>query len=117
MRLYLIDLDGTIFKHKSNDLLPGARELLDGIVANKDRIIFITRRGDLEFEGHPIYSEKGAREGIRKLSLPDGVIQEIIFNAHSPRIVINDDGAFAFNHETNAEWTIEEIDSIINIDN
>ena len=106
MAAYFIDLDGTIFKHGTNDLLPGAQELLDAIVKKGGQIIFTTYRGDKNFPGHRIYSREKAMEGIRCLRVP---YVDVLFDIDSPRIVINDGGAYAVNHESNSGWMGIEI--------
>lgn len=98
---FFIDLDGTIFKHGTNDLLPGAQALLDAIVQKGGTIIFTTLRGDKHFPGHKVYSREGAMQGIRTLRVP---YETVIFDVDSPRIVINDGGAIGVNHETNGPW-------------
>lgn len=107
MGAIFIDLDGTIFKHGTNDPLPGAVKFLERIVEEGHQIIFTTRRGDLEFKGHPIYSEDGARTGVRSLRIP---YVTILYNISSPRMVVNDDGVYAWRHQTNLEWTDEWIE-------
>lgn len=46
MATFLLDLDGTLFKHSSTMPLPGALEFLAKIHADGNRVVFITRRGD-----------------------------------------------------------------------
>ncbi len=104
--VYFLDLDGTLLKHGTNDLLPGARKLLDTIIEKGGEIVITTRRGDREFKGHPVYSRIGADEGIRALGVP---IKAVLFDCDSPRIVINDGGAYAVRHGTNAGWMGIEI--------
>jgi len=109
MKAYFLDLDGTLFLHGTNELLPGARDLLDHIVKKGYQIIFTTFRGDKNFKNHPIYSEKGALEGIRSLKVS---YEAILFNIESPRVVINDGGAVGIEHKTNEAWTTEKIEKI-----
>lgn len=114
MAVYFIDLDGTIFKHGSNELLPGAAQLLEDIVAKGYKIVFTTRRGDKEFKGHPVYSADSARMAVRSLRVP---YEALILDVDSPRIVLNDDTALAFQHKTNDLWTTEEINKVLNVEN
>jgi hypothetical protein len=103
---YFIDLDGTIFKHGTNQLLPGARQLLDAITERGNEIVFTTFRGDLHFSGHRVYSREGAMEGIRSLKVS---YKTVLFDIDSPRVVINDGGAAGINHAKNEPWTEDEI--------
>ena len=105
--IYFVDLDGTIFKHGTNDLLPGAQKLLDSILSQGGEIIFTTYRGDENFSKHKVYSREGAMEGIRYLKIP---YKTVIFDISSPRIVVNDDSCHAIQHTTNEGWSDKEID-------
>jgi ribonucleotide monophosphatase NagD (HAD superfamily) len=107
---YLIDIDGCIVFHGTNNLLPGAQELLDKIISSGGKIVFTTRRGDKEFKGHKIYSAESAQQLVRSLRVP---YEALILDVDSPRVVINDDVALAFNHKTNGSWEIEEINKVL----
>lgn len=102
MSCFFIDLDGTIFRHGSNELLPGARERIDYIIESGGQIIFVTRRGR-EFEGHPVYNKESTLKALKELNIP---YRDILFDVPSPRIIVNDDGCQAINVTTNApcEW-------------
>ena len=89
MATFFIDLDGTIFEHGTNFLLDGASEFLDKINDDDHDIIFTTRRGDEEFEGHKIFGKQNTIDALKTLGL---VYKDILFNLSSPRIVVNDSG-------------------------
>lgn len=110
MSTYFIDLDGTIFRHGTNLLLPGARELLDKIAAGGHQIVFTTLRGNKHFEGHPTYSYEQAIEAVKSLGVN---YVALITDLDSPRIVINDGGADAINHSINGRWYDDEIDRVL----
>lgn len=110
MAVYFIDLDGTILKHGTNNLLPGARELLDRIVAGGHQIVFTTYRGNKHFEGHSSYSYEQAMAAIRELRV-DYIA--VITDLDSPRVVVNDGGADAINHVTNGDWSDDEINRVL----
>jgi len=97
MATYVIDLDGTIFKHGTNDFLPGSKEFLEEISENGHMIIFTTRRGK-EFEGHPVYDKEKTLKVLTELGVK---YDFIVFDSPSPRIVINDRGSYAIDCETN----------------
>jgi hypothetical protein len=107
---YFIDLDGCIFRHGTNDLLPGAADLLKTIIDDGGEIVFTTYRGNVNFKGHRVYSEDGAMDGVRSLTVP---YKTILFDVDSPRIVINDSGAYAINHVKNAPWTTEDLETVV----
>lgn len=106
MATYFLDLDGTLVKHGTNDLLPGARELLDALVAAGHQIVFTTYRGDRNFAGHRVYSADSARTLVRSLRVP---YEALILDVDSPRVVVNDGGAAAVANAKNCEWTPEAI--------
>lgn len=97
MATYILDIDGTIFKHGTNEFLPGSKEFLDEIIEKGHMIVFTTRRGQ-EFEGHPVYDKKKTLKALDELGIK---YDSIIFDSSSPRIVINDRGAYAIDCKTN----------------
>ncbi len=111
MAAYFIDLDGTLFQFGTNELLPGALEELNRLKDNGDIIVLTTRRGDLEFEGHEIFGEHNTLCALEKLKIP---YSQILFNLPSPRVVVNDSGAYAINVKPDSririghfeEWSI-----------
>ena len=109
MATFFIDLDGCIFFHGTNEIIPGANELLEQIIKNNGDIIFTTYRGDKNFKNHSIYSKEGCLNGIRMLKIK---YKEIIFDVDSPRIIINDSGAFAINHNKNDTWQCNDLEKI-----
>lgn len=100
MKTYFIDLDGTIFKHGTNDFLPGAEEWLKSL---DGEIVWCTRRGD-EFEGHRIYGEEGLEVAMNKLADLNLKTIGVVTNCNSPRILVNDEDASVIIHETDASW-------------
>jgi ribonucleotide monophosphatase NagD (HAD superfamily) len=89
---YFIDLDGTVFYFGTNTFLPNAAENLRKLRELGHQIIFTTYRGKYDAEGAmSVLAEAGLR-------------CPILSNIESPRIVINDDGASAINHPTDAPW-------------
>lgn len=85
---FFIDLDGTILRHGTDELLPGAGEFLDMLKELEYGRVFVTRRGDEEWgPTDPRYSEAVTREALRKNNL-DHI--PIIFNVRSPRFLVDD---------------------------
>jgi hypothetical protein len=112
MKTFFIDLDGTIFKHGSNELLPGAKELIERIGREKGEVVWVTRRG-IEFSYDSIYSTQSAYAGITLLNkiLLDagGKCVGCLLDCQSPRVLINDEEASAWEHKTNSGWAELEI--------
>lgn len=80
MKTYFIDIDGTIFKHLTNQLLDGAKEFLDNIYENDDMIILTTARHDTE--------SKSTEEALAKYGIEYDMI---LYNlGNDERILIND---------------------------
>lgn len=95
MAAFLIDLDGTIFYWGTENLLPNVPEILKAWEARGDQIIFTTMRDEM-------WSQKAAE--VLKEFLSDF---RIVTQVDSPRIVINDDGAVAINHQRDNPWPQE----------
>ena len=80
MKTYFIDIDGTIFKHDTNELLDGAKKFLDNIYENDDMIILTTARHDSE--------GKSTEEALAKNGIEYDMI---LYNlGNDERILIND---------------------------
>jgi hydroxymethylpyrimidine pyrophosphatase-like HAD family hydrolase len=90
MAAYFVDLDGTTFRFGTNEFLPNARENLLARKQAGHQIIFTTMRDDAA--------------DVREVLKQAGLGGMIITGVQSPRIVINDDGAYAVNHQTDAPW-------------
>ena len=99
MATFLIDLDGVIFKHSTMEFNEGALNYLKKIKEEEGHsIVFTTAR-------------KSSNNNIPSLQL-DLTIQKlidagvefesIVGDLSSPRVVINDDGAFAIDHDRNS---------------
>lgn len=103
---YFLDVDGALVTHGTNDLLPGAKELLEKIVESGGHIVFTTYRGDKYCKDHAIYCAESTQKFIDSLNIP---YVAIVMDVRSPRILINDDGAAAINHKKNQSWTPKRI--------
>ena len=98
MATFLLDLDGVIFKHSTMEFNEGALNYLKKIKAEGHSVVFTTAR-------------KSSNNNIPSLQL-DLTIQKlhdagiefdsIVGNLSSPRVVVNDDGAFAIDHDRNS---------------
>ena len=98
MATFLLDLDGVIFKHSTMEFNEGALNYLKKIKAEGHSIVFTTAR-------------KSSNNNIPSLQL-DLTIQKlhdagiefdsIVGNLSSPRVEVNDDGAFAIDHDRNS---------------
>ncbi len=106
MATHLIDIDGTIFKRGTNEPLPGALEMLKEMKKRGDQIIFTTLRGPNYARDSVLYDKSTIK------ALADHKIEydHIIFELSSPRVVWNDDGAFAVRHNSNQPISIDELD-------
>lgn len=100
MKTYFIDLDGTIFRHGTNDFLPGAIRWLQSL---EGAIVWCTRRGD-EFGDHPVYGNGGLMVAMGLLAPLKLKVIGMISNCGSPRILVNDEEASVISHATNTGW-------------
>lgn len=103
---FLCDLDGTLFKHGTTELLPGAKEFLDKLHASGYRIIFMTRRGDIEFENHPVYSKRATVEMLQHHGLSD---HTIIYDVMSPRVLVDDSQIDIMRRVTDTGFSEDEL--------
>jgi hydroxymethylpyrimidine pyrophosphatase-like HAD family hydrolase len=110
MAAFFVDLDGTVVRQGTNEVLPGAREMLEKIIEMSGQIVFTTYRGDVNFKGHKIYSKNGALEAIKNLGVK---YHSVIFDIESPRVVINDSGAFSINRDMDSSWDDLDLDKVI----
>lgn len=90
MAAFFVDLDGTTFYFGTNTPLPNALDNLRKAVNDGHQVIFTTLRTDIS-------------DAIKVLRA-EGLDCMILTGVQSPRIVINDDGAQAVNHPTDAPW-------------
>ena len=98
MATFLIDLDGVIFKHSTIEFNDGTLSYLKKIKDEGHNLVFTTAR-------------KAANNNIPSLQLDlyisklnDSGIEfdSIVGDLSSPRVVVNDDGAFAVDHARNS---------------
>ncbi len=90
MATAIVDLDGTIVEYGTNKFLDGALHNLHKFVNRGNQVVFITAREDY-YPGSEEIQEELAKE------FPKSVI---IWGSSSPRILVNDEGAVAINHQT-----------------
>lgn len=103
---FFVDLDGTIVKHGTTEFLPNARELL-ALLEEKDiRLIFVTRRGDEEFEGHAVYGKVATLVFLKDNGLDH---HDIIFDVANPRILLDDSSVQAIRRVTNGGFSEENL--------
>ena len=97
MSAYFLDLDGTLFSHGTNELLPGARELLDELQRRGHQVVFTTYRSSSFALGEPL-NDQATLKALADLGIE---YHGIVFGVRSPRVLVNDDGASAFERTTN----------------
>ncbi|HET6495317.1 MAG TPA: hypothetical protein VFH61_08145 [Thermoleophilia bacterium] len=103
------DLDGTLFKRGTHDLLPGAKELLSLFAEFKMRVILVTRRGDVEFKGHPVYSKDATLDALMDHALE---LYEVIYDVRSPRILVDDNDIECLQGKTDAGFMAQDLASV-----
>lgn len=91
MAAYFLDIDGTTVFFGTDAPLPGAIEHLKSLLENGDQVIFTTQRGNADS-----FIEMLIEHGLGHLP--------VIVNVQSPRVIVNDAGAFAVNPETDQAW-------------
>nr|WP_115093795.1 ADP-ribosylglycohydrolase family protein [Synechococcus sp. UW106] len=96
MSAYLIDLDGTFFFYGTNKLTPRGAEIAKALNQRGDKIYFVTARKEINEPVHLNLSQTHLE--LKKLGIQ---YELVIGDMPSPRILINDEGATAYNIETN----------------
>jgi len=91
MAAFFVDIDGTVTLYGTNTLIPSAVSILKELILDGHQVIFTTYR-DHDFELIAL---------LKKIDPKPSVL----FRVQSPRVVVNDDGAYAINHIRNADWT------------
>jgi hydroxymethylpyrimidine pyrophosphatase-like HAD family hydrolase len=99
MAAYFIDLDGTIFAWGTNNFLPGAVEMIKAALDQGHQVIFTTQRPNIIGVDLAL-----KREGITGLMVMSGI--------QNPRILVNDQGAYAHQHKKNGSYSLAEINHI-----
>ncbi len=99
MAVIFTDLDGSLFFWGTEKPVPGALEELLRFKSAGNQIIFTTQRqpNDPSFDMINLFKFMNA-------NFPDATI---LYGVTSPRIVINDAGAFAINHPKNSPWNYD----------
>jgi hypothetical protein len=110
--MFFIDIDGTLVVHGTNDPIKNGRGEPENILnikrmlAGGNQVVLVTRRGT-EFPTDHAYGTKSVVDFLamlrEKFAIDTSKIQ-VITDASSPRVVINDEGAFAWTPETNTTW-------------
>lgn len=103
MTAFLFDIDGTVVKHGTNTWIEENLAQLKALHAAGHQIIFLTRRGR-EFGPTSPYNARECDRLLRDLSEQHGIDGQVICNVDSPRVIVNDQGAFSFNCETDKPW-------------
>jgi hypothetical protein len=100
MAAYFIDLDGVFFESGSMRPIAGAVEAVKYLVAHGHQIYFVTKRP--RTISHPLNIDNTART----LATMGVTYTALIPNVSSPRIVINDEGAVAINHQRDSPFAV-----------
>ena len=98
MTTFFLDLDGVIFKHGTMELNENALEFLKKIKEDGHQIVFTTARK--RFNNN--VSSLALDNTIKTLENLGIQYDSILGELSSPRIVINDEGAYAINHKKNS---------------
>lgn len=102
MAAYFIDLDGTFFKWGTCEPLPGAVETIKRLESEGHMIVWTTLRN----AGEQLKGYAATIRAFRELGIKS---ETVIWDCPSPRIVVNDDGAFGVNVEQNGPMTYESL--------
>jgi ribonucleotide monophosphatase NagD (HAD superfamily) len=104
-----IDIDGTILKAQTEEPFEKAIETIDSLAEEGWKIILTTLRGDNWSDSHK-YGRIRTLATLKRINLK---YHAIIWDCPSPRIVLNDEGAFAISSKSNStNW--DEIKLFIN---
>ncbi|SMP70481.1 ADP-ribosylglycohydrolase [Neorhodopirellula lusitana] len=98
MATYLLDFDGVFFRYGTMEPIEGAVDYVNDLKSQGHKVIFLTARQRYQNDPEHLTVEKTeqvlASLGVAFDSIVDGV--------SSPRVLVNDEGAFAINHPLNS---------------
>ncbi len=100
MATLVCDLDGCTFLWGTNTFVDGAYDELKKFSDAGGRLVFITQRDSNMEWAMPL-----AKTELYLRSLFPGCV--VLFGYTSPRIIMNDAGAAAINHPSNAPWNYD----------
>ena len=103
MATYFFDIDGVIFKYGSNSPLEGSKAKLEHLKSQGHKIILTTAR-KAENNNPPHLCIENTKKSLITHSIP---YDQIISDVDSPRIIINDEGAYCF-----SQWRNEPIENV-----
>lgn len=95
-----LDLDGTVLNWMNGGPVANAVETVNAWARQGIQIIITTRRGHAWPDESP-YSPKNTEALLRRIGL---LYDRIVYDIHSPRMVINDEGAEAIHHPASQDW-------------
>ncbi len=98
---FFIDIDGTIIRWSDRKPAENAVETVNAWYEAGHRIVLTTYRGDVIGQDQPRFSVANTIKELENIGLK---YHDILFDCPSPRIVINDGGAGAIEHTTDAPW-------------
>ncbi|OUW81782.1 MAG: hypothetical protein CBD74_07875 [Saprospirales bacterium TMED214] len=101
MATYLLDFDGVFFQYGTMVPAEGAVDYVRRLKREGNEVIFLTARKTEENDP----PELGVADTKKRLEGVDVPYDAVIEGISSPRIVINDEGAYTINHPRNAPWT------------
>lgn len=105
MAAYLIDLDGVFFEYGTMVPTIGAVDAVRRLKTDGHQVFFITRR-QYENNNDPSMNLYRTEQILKDLSVSYDMI---IGGVESPRILINDEGCSAINHQRNNALRHEDI--------
>lgn len=91
MATYIFDIDGVVYNYQTHKVIETEKIFINNLRKNGNKIVFLTRRGDQLWKGHPVFSKEATINTLKA----DGVLLEeddILFDIPSPRIIFNDEG-------------------------
>lgn len=94
MATYLLDFDGVFFRHGTMEPAEGAVDFVRGLKSRGHCIVFLTARQRLNNDPDNLTVEK-TEQMLASLGVP---FDRIVEGVTSPRVIVNDEGAYAINH-------------------
>lgn len=100
MGAVFLDIDGTVIDWATGAPVANAVETVNKWHRMGIQVILTTRRGHVWPKGSP-FSTEATEKLLEDIGLK---YQRIVYDVHSPRLVINDEGAGAINHPASKGW-------------
>jgi hydroxymethylpyrimidine pyrophosphatase-like HAD family hydrolase len=102
MSTFMFDVDGTLVHYHTQEWLPGAKELLRGLLKEGHTIVIVTARG--EHDAGQVWSIEACDKMFADAGFERSDKFRILYNIPWDRHILDDAPCHAHNRARNASW-------------